>query len=47
MQAMKEFSLWLLDNIPTFFMSEPIIYIFGCILLSFVISIILRLCRYK
>lgn len=42
MQAMKTFAMWLLDNIPEFLMSEPIIYIFGVILLSFVISIILN-----
>lgn len=44
MIAMKDFTMWLLDNIPDFLMSEPIIYIFGAILLSFVISIIFRLC---
>lgn len=48
MNAMKEFTMWLLDNIPEFFMSEPIIYLFGAILLSFVVSIIFRLYgRYK
>lgn len=47
MAAMKDFTMWLLDNIPDFLMSEPIIYLFGCILLSFVVSIIFRLCRLK
>lgn len=48
MIAMKEFTMWLLDNIPEFLMSEPIVYLFGAILLSFVVTIILRLCcRYK
>lgn len=26
MQAMKDFFLWLLNQLPTFLMSEPIIY---------------------
>lgn len=47
MQAMQTFTMWLLDNIPDFLMSEPIIYIFGAIILSFVVSIIFRLCHLK
>lgn len=48
MNAMKDFVLWFLTKIPQFFMSEPIVYIFGFVLLAFTISIILRITlRYR
>lgn len=47
MSNMKNFIMWFLDNIPSFLMAEPIVYIFGFVLLAFVISIVLRLARIK
>lgn len=47
MTDMKSFVMWFIDNIPDFFMSEPIIYIFGFVLLAFVISIVFRITRIK
>lgn len=43
MTAMKNFVMWFIEQLPNFFMSEPIIYIFGFVLLAFVIKLILKL----
>lgn len=43
MTAMKNFVMWFIEQLPTFFMSEPIIYIFGFVLLAFVIKLILKM----
>lgn len=40
---MKEFTLWLLDNIPTFLMSEPVIYFVAIALIAVSIKVISRL----
>lgn len=40
MQDMLEFTGLLLQQIPAFLMSEPICYIFGAIILGFVVDII-------
>lgn len=47
MIAMKDFAMWFLGQLPSFFLSEPIVYIFGLIVLSFVVSVIFRICRIK
>lgn len=43
MTAMKNFTLWLLDNIPDFLMSEPIVYFVGIFILAFIVKILLTL----
>lgn len=40
---MTNFVSWLLDNIPEFFMSEPVIYFVALGLLSIIIKIISQL----
>lgn len=40
---MKEFTLWLLDNIPTFLMSEPVIYFVAIALIAVCIKVISKL----
>lgn len=44
MTAMKNFTLWFIDNLPDFLLSEPIIYFVGLFILAFIVRIILRLC---
>lgn len=46
MQVMQTFVGWFLSNLPAFFMAEPICYIWGLILLSFVLRMIMDLRRY-
>lgn len=43
MANMKSFILWFLNNLPDFLLSEPIVYIFGFVILAFVIRIIIFL----
>lgn len=43
MTAMQNFIMWFVSKLPDFFMSEPIIYIFGFVLLAFVIKLILKM----
>lgn len=38
---MKEFSLWLLGNIPEFLSSEPIMCLWGVILFAYIFKVIL------
>ena len=40
MQAMKEFTLWLINNIPTFLMSEPVIYFVAIAIVCILIKVI-------
>lgn len=52
MASMQSFTLWFLNNIPRFLLSEPIVYFVGLAILGLIIQIILRLCglserRYK
>ena len=47
MTAMKNFAMWFLSQLPQFFLSEPIVYLFGIVILAFVISLIFRLCHLK
>lgn len=52
MQNMQQFSLWFLNNIPSFLLAEPICYFVGIAILAFIIKCILSLCglserRYK
>lgn len=41
MTAAKNFALWFLQNLPTFLMSEPIIYFVGLLILAVIVKIIL------
>ena len=43
MQAMKDFTLWLINNIPTFLMSEPVIYFVAIAIVCILIKVISRL----
>lgn len=45
MQNMQYFIVWFLDHIPEFLMSEPIVYLFGFVLLAFTVKIIFRIMR--
>jgi len=47
MTSMKNFIMWFIDNIPDFFLAEPIVYLFGFVMLAFLISIIFRIMRIK
>ena len=40
MQAMINFSTWLINNIPTFLMSEPVIYFVAIAIVSILIKMI-------
>lgn len=41
MNSMQTFTLWFLDNLPEFLMSEPIIYFVGILFLTLIIKIII------
>lgn len=43
MAAMQSFSLWFLENLPSFFMSEPIVYVWSFALLAYIFKLILSL----
>lgn len=43
MEAMKTFTLWLIDNIPDFLLSEPVIYFVSVALLAVLIKAISQL----
>lgn len=43
MQDMMNFNIWIIQNVPTFLMEEPIIYFVGVIILSYLIKIIVSL----
>ena len=40
MQAMQTFTMWLINNLPTFLMSEPIIYFVGLGVLALLVRMI-------
>lgn len=46
MAEMKAFTLWFLDTIPDFLMSDPIKYLWGLALLGYILKLILNLRRY-
>lgn len=46
MQSMIDFTSWFLTNLPAFFMSEPIRYIWGLILTAYIFNCFLSLRRY-
>lgn len=43
MEAMKTFTLWLINNVPTFLMSEPVIYFVALAILAILVKMISRL----
>lgn len=43
MEAMKTFTLWLINNVPAFLMSEPVIYFVALGLLAILVKMISRL----
>lgn len=43
MEAMKTFTLWLINNVPTFLMSEPVIYFVALAILAILVRMISRL----
>lgn len=43
MEAMKTFTLWLINNVPTFLMSEPVIYFVSLAILAILVRMISRL----
>lgn len=46
MQSMITFSTWFLTNLPAFFLSEPIRYIWGLVLTAYIFKTFLSLKRY-
>lgn len=40
MEAMKTFTLWLINNVPTFLMSEPVIYFVALAILAILVKCI-------
>lgn len=38
---MQSYTTWLLTNLPAFFMSEPICYLWGIALLAYLVRVIL------
>lgn len=45
MADVKDFTLWLLQNIPDFLMSDPVKYVWGFILSAYILRMILSLKR--
>ena len=45
MLNMQNFVSWILTEIPTFLLSEPIIYIIGILLFGYVVSILAKLLK--
>lgn len=43
MEAMKTFTLWLINNVPTFLMSEPVIYFVALAILAILVRMVSRL----
>lgn len=43
MQSMQQFTLWFINQLPAFFLSEPIIYLVGLAILAIIIKVILSL----
>lgn len=43
MEAMKTFTLWLINNVPTFLMSEPVIYFVALAILAILVKCISKL----
>lgn len=43
MQSMQQFTLWFINNIPTFLLSEPIVYLVGLAILAIIIKVILSI----
>lgn len=43
MEAMKTFTLWLINNVPAFLMSEPVIYFVALAILAILVKCISRL----
>lgn len=43
MSSMQTFVMWFLDNLPTFLLSEPIIYIIGFVFAGLTIDLIRRI----
>lgn len=44
-QAMFDFFISILRNIPDFLMSEPICYVFGCVIGIFAVALFSRLLK--
>lgn len=46
MVAMQNFCTWFLTQLPTFFMSEPVCYLWGIALVGYILKLIVSLRRY-
>lgn len=47
LESMKQFTLWFLQQLPGFLMSEPIIYFISLIILCWILKIIFTLTAYR
>lgn len=43
MANMQNFVLWFVSQLPQFFLSEPMIYVFGFVVLAFVVSLVFKI----
>lgn len=43
MEAAKDFSMWLLEQIPAFLWSEPIKYIVSLVLFALIVRVVLKI----
>lgn len=47
LDAMKDFSLWFLNQIPSFLLSEPIIYFIGIGTFAVIVKIVKDFIQYR
>lgn len=45
MTGMINYSLTMLENLPKFLMSEPIIYIFGTVIAAAIVGVIIKIVK--
>lgn len=45
MQEMMQFNTWFLSEMPAFLLEEPVSYLFGLVLLAFVLKIFFNIFR--
>lgn len=46
LESMKSFTLWFLNRLPAFLMSEPIVYFVALIILCWILKIIFNITTY-
>lgn len=46
MQVMQAFTTWFISQLPVFFMSEPICYLWGIAIVAYLLKVVLSLRSY-